>query len=62
MLALLSDDSPHLDISKCVCLSIVHDVAEAEVGDIAPSDNIPREEKMRLEAVRAAFILEGYPC
>jgi HD domain len=30
-------------------MAIVHDVAEAIVGDITPHDNIPREEKHRRE-------------
>ena len=27
----------------------MHDIAEALAGDIAPSDNVPKEEKHRLE-------------
>ncbi|KAH9314642.1 hypothetical protein KI387_023269, partial [Taxus chinensis] len=33
----------------CVKMAIVHDIAEAIVGDIAPSDGIPKEEKSRRE-------------
>ncbi|KAJ3930535.1 MAG: HD domain-containing protein [Lentinula lateritia] len=40
----------NLDVAKCVMLSVVHDLAEAQVGDIAPSHGISREEKSRLEA------------
>lgn len=32
-------------------MAVVHDLAEAIVGDIAPSDGIPKDEKMRLEKV-----------
>ncbi|KAJ3851585.1 HD domain-containing protein [Lentinula lateritia] len=39
----------NLDVAKCVMLSVVHDLAEAQVGDIAPSHGISREEKLRLE-------------
>ncbi|KAJ3993181.1 HD domain-containing protein [Lentinula boryana] len=39
-----------LDVAKCVMLSVVHDLAEAQVGDIAPSHGIPKEEKSRLES------------
>jgi 5'-deoxynucleotidase YfbR-like HD superfamily hydrolase len=35
---------------RCVKLALVHDVAEAIVGDIAPCDGVPKEEKSRLEA------------
>ncbi|KAI8461675.1 HD domain-containing protein [Phakopsora pachyrhizi] len=47
---LLSDSEPQLDISKCVMMALVHDLAEAEVGDITPHDGISREEKHRREA------------
>ena len=33
-------------------MCVVHDIAEARVGDIAPSHGIPKEEKIRLETVR----------
>lgn len=39
-----------LDIAKCVMLCVVHDLAEAQVGDIAPREGIPKAEKQRLEA------------
>ncbi|KIJ20593.1 hypothetical protein PAXINDRAFT_160158 [Paxillus involutus ATCC 200175] len=38
-----------LDISKCVMMCVVHDLAEAHVGDITPQEGIPKEEKRRLE-------------
>jgi len=39
-----------LDISKCVMMAIVHDIAEAQVGDISPREGIPKVEKHRLES------------
>ncbi|KAI0793865.1 HD domain-containing protein [Fomes fomentarius] len=39
-----------LDISKCVMMALVHDLAEAQVGDIAPHEGISKAEKRRLEA------------
>lgn len=50
MLAMFSENDGGLDISKCVMLALVHDLAEAEVGDITPHDGISREEKHLLEA------------
>lgn len=44
----VSDQS--LDIAKCVMMAVVHDLAEAQVGDIAPREGIPKAEKRRLEA------------
>ncbi|KAF9054038.1 HD domain-containing protein [Panaeolus papilionaceus] len=48
VLSMLSDD-PTLDMSKCVMMSLVHDLAEAHVGDIAPREGISKEEKHRRE-------------
>ncbi|KAF8524172.1 HD domain-containing protein [Gautieria morchelliformis] len=49
VLALCSSDVK-LNIAKCVMLCVVHDLAEAQVGDIAPREGIPKAEKRRLEA------------
>ncbi|KIM44756.1 hypothetical protein M413DRAFT_67581 [Hebeloma cylindrosporum] len=61
ILAMLSDD-PKLDVSKCVMMALVHDIAEAQgkffishtiyqkLGDITPWEGIPKAEKHRLEA------------
>lgn len=38
-----------VDSNRCIKLAIVHDVAEAIVGDIAPSDNVTKEVKNQLE-------------
>ncbi|KAI0947011.1 hypothetical protein AcV7_009564 [Taiwanofungus camphoratus] len=43
----ISDTS--LDTSKCVMMCLVHDLAEAQVGDIAPREGITKVEKRRLE-------------
>jgi len=49
ILALCTSDEK-LDIAKCVMMCVVHDLAEAHVGDITPSEGIPKEEKHRMEA------------
>ncbi|KAF9461078.1 HD domain-containing protein [Collybia nuda] len=49
MLAMCSSDT-NLDITKCVMMCLVHDLAEAHVGDIAPREGIPKAEKSRREA------------
>ncbi|KAI7979077.1 HD domain-containing protein 2 [Camellia lanceoleosa] len=35
--------------NRCIKIAIVHDIAEAIVGDITPSDGVPKQEKSRLE-------------
>ena len=48
---------PHLDQTKVLALCVVHDVAEAIVGDITPHDGISKDEKRRLEADAADLML-----
>ncbi|KAI0736413.1 HD domain-containing protein [Fomitopsis betulina] len=48
VLAMCTSDV-NLDISKCVMMCLVHDLAEAQVGDIVPREGIPKAEKRRLE-------------
>lgn len=47
MVCMIQDDS--LDKFKAVKMALVHDMAEALVGDITPDCGIPEEEKNRLE-------------
>ncbi|KAH8104045.1 HD domain-containing protein [Cristinia sonorae] len=52
MLAMCTSDE-QLDISKCVMMCLVHDLAgklDLLLGDIAPSDGISKAEKQNLEA------------
>ncbi|KAF9680612.1 hypothetical protein SADUNF_Sadunf06G0139800 [Salix dunnii] len=49
LMALIAPDIPGIDRDKCVKMAIVHDIAEAIVGDITPSDGVPKEEKSRKE-------------
>ncbi|GLB43216.1 putative HD domain-containing protein [Lyophyllum shimeji] len=49
MLAMLSSDNK-LDIPKCVMMCLVHDLAEAHVGDITPDENISKEIKAQRES------------
>uniref|UniRef100_A0A8C3VYC7 5'-deoxynucleotidase HDDC2 n=1 Tax=Catagonus wagneri TaxID=51154 RepID=A0A8C3VYC7_9CETA len=48
VMAMVTKDE-HLNKDRCVRLALVHDMAECIVGDIAPADNIPKEEKQRRE-------------
>ncbi|KAK4404425.1 5'-deoxynucleotidase HDDC2 [Sesamum angolense] len=49
LMALIASDIPGVNRDKCVKMAVVHDIAEAIVGDITPSDGIPKEEKSRRE-------------
>jgi putative hydrolase of HD superfamily len=45
-----------LDTLRCVRLALVHDMAEALVGDITPVDGISRPEKSRREAATMDYL------
>ncbi|KAK3020688.1 hypothetical protein RJ639_045594 [Escallonia herrerae] len=51
LMALISSDLPGVNRDKlgCIKMAIVHDIAEAIVGDITPDDGIPKLEKSRQE-------------
>lgn len=49
LMALIAGDVPGLNRERCIKIAIVHDIAEAIVGDITPSDGVPKEEKSRRE-------------
>jgi putative hydrolase of HD superfamily len=57
-----SSSSRPLDVSRCVRMAVVHDIAEALVGDITPHCGVSEEEKHRREAAameRIAALLSG---
>ncbi|KAL8137723.1 hypothetical protein V2J09_003724 [Rumex salicifolius] len=49
LMALITGDLPGLNRERCIKIAIVHDIAEAIVGDITPSDGVPKAEKSRRE-------------
>ncbi|GMH01842.1 hypothetical protein Nepgr_003681 [Nepenthes gracilis] len=49
LMGLIVGDLPGVNRERCIKIAIVHDIAEAIVGDITPSDGIPKEEKSRRE-------------
>jgi putative hydrolase of HD superfamily len=52
---------PPLDAARCVAMALVHDLAEALVGDITPFDGVDAAEKRRREeeAMRSLAALAG---
>lgn len=49
IIALTAAEWEGVDTSKAVKMALVHDLAEAIVGDIAPGDGVSKEEKHRRE-------------
>lgn len=51
-----ADPEFELDISKCLEMAVIHDLAECVVGDIAPGDNVSSEDKRRREVEAMAML------
>lgn len=49
MVLAISPDPSRTD--RLIKMALVHDLAEAEVGDIAPADDVPKAEKHRREEI-----------
>ncbi|KAK7347643.1 hypothetical protein VNO80_22180 [Phaseolus coccineus] len=49
LMALIASDVPGVDRNKCIKMAIVHDIAEAIVGDITPLDGVSKTEKSQRE-------------
>jgi putative hydrolase of HD superfamily len=52
---------PGLDRDRLVAMALLHDLAEAHVGDITPHDGVSRQEKHRRERAAMHTILHGAP-
>ncbi|KAK5699546.1 hypothetical protein LTR97_005674 [Elasticomyces elasticus] len=48
-----------LDIPRCTRMALVHDMAEALVGDITPIDGVSKPEKSRREGETMDYLCEG---
>lgn len=48
--------SSRLNVPHCTKMALVHDMAEALVGDITPVDGVPKSEKNRREAETMEYI------
>ncbi|KAH6959694.1 HD domain-containing protein [Ilyonectria sp. MPI-CAGE-AT-0026] len=51
----------NVDILRCIAMAVVHDMAEALVGDITPADKVPKPEKNRREAAAMDYIAKHLP-
>ncbi|QLQ79549.1 hypothetical protein HG537_0C01960 [Torulaspora globosa] len=50
--------NPEVNRDKCVRIALVHDIAEALVGDITPFDGVTKEEKHRRESETIQYLCE----
>jgi putative hydrolase of HD superfamily len=53
-----------MDASKCIQMALVHDLAECMVGDIAPDDNVSKDDKEKMEhdAMEKIALILGQSC
>lgn len=60
LMAMMIPSTPErpLDISKCVQMCLVHDLAEAYVGDITPVEGVPASVKHELEEKAMSAFLD----
>ena len=58
---LLLSQHPELDAEKVLRMALIHDLGEAYVGDITPSDNIPKSVKTDQEHAALQRILGKLP-
>ena len=47
-----------LDLDKCIKMCLIHDMAEAIVGDLTPADGVPKTEKIRRESIAMNYITQ----
>ncbi|XP_061785085.1 5'-deoxynucleotidase HDDC2 isoform X2 [Nerophis lumbriciformis] len=57
----LTITDPTVDKDRCMKLSLVHDMAECIVGDIAPPDNVSKAEKHRREEAAMKQLISFTP-
>lgn len=50
--------APKLDLGRCTRMALIHDMAEALVGDITPMDNVVKSEKSRREAETMDYVCD----
>jgi len=56
MLSFLITD-PAIDRDRLIKVCLVHDLAEAVVGDITPNCGVSKEQKRQLEEVRSSVFI-----
>ncbi len=52
---------PHLDRARALTYAVLHDLAEATVGDLTPHDGVPAHEKARRESNAIAAMTASLP-
>jgi 5'-deoxynucleotidase YfbR-like HD superfamily hydrolase len=61
IISMIISDNLQLDTKKVLKMALLHDLAEAVVGDITPYDNLPVEEKLKKEEIAVYGLLREVP-
>jgi 5'-deoxynucleotidase YfbR-like HD superfamily hydrolase len=61
VISMILSDNLQLDTEKVLKMALLHDLAEAVVGDITPYDNLPLEEKLKKEEIAVYGLLREVP-
>lgn len=59
LLSLLFHNDKNINFDKCVKMALLHDLAEAVVGDITPHANMSKEDKKNMEYVGLKKIIKN---
>ncbi|KAK8916924.1 hypothetical protein KSP39_PZI023129 [Platanthera zijinensis] len=62
VMAFVAVNIPGVDRERCIKMALVHDIAEAIVGDITPSDGVPKDEKSRREGEAINYMCNLLGC
>jgi len=60
-MAMIIGDRKDLDTEKMMKMALIHDLAEASIGDITPNDGISKERKLKMESKAIKEIFADYP-
>jgi putative hydrolases of HD superfamily len=58
IMTMLAPTTLGLDLVKCMRMALIHDMAEALVGDITPGDNVDKPDKSRAERDTMEYIAQ----
>lgn len=61
LMAMLFGPRLGLNVDKMIRLALIHDLAEARIGDLTPADRVTSQEKRERERVAFGQIIDGLP-
>jgi len=56
IMTMLAPQTLNVDLANCMRMALIHDMAEALVGDIIPDENVPKRDKSKAERDTMEYI------